>query len=403
MVDHPYLEALRQIRAGSALFASLGLPPNFLDSLTPEHIQCLKDGASTGDPRLDTAFRDIRRVIAPENAGNIASADRQRQFLMRVFFSSGSREDSKRRSRLGGCGRSHLVARNEEGEVSLVPYACCLRVCTECARRISQDRYLNVLKHFSEHPRKLSLRWMTLTIRNCAQGDLVSTIDALLLAFRSFRRGAKVWSDTVEGYIWNLEVTWNNRSRTWHPHVHVVYDGTFLPWSKLKMSWQGYAKRRGLTGDGKMGSCYILRPEFEPTDYERDLGIEPSKTTCKVSLTRQTASPRELAHCLAEVTKYNMKPFETETTPAKAILELTHALHNRRLHGSCGTLTIPPAPKADSKWEILGGLQKVMDDDLVDQRTKNAIIKQAFSHPERSLRLIDTYRSIFYAALSAVH
>jgi len=211
-----------------------------------------------------------------------------------------------------------------------------------------------------------------------------------------------MWKRDVTGYLWNLEITYNAKSKTWHPHIHIVYDGAYIHWSTLVPIWKRYASNRDLIGNANVGSCYLLRPVFQPSPGEIEIGISPSLERERVSLTKETAKPSELAQVLKEVTKYSMKPFHLKSTPGGAILELTDALHNKRLFGSSGTLDLPPADPGEKSFRILGGLQKVLSDPDVSDATKSRTVARVFADKETALHLIHNYETIFYLAMGGM-
>jgi hypothetical protein len=53
-----------------------------------------------------------------------------------------------------------------------------------------------------------------------------------------------LWSK-VEGAIAVLEVTFNQKSATWHPHLNVVFDGPYMPKQELNAVWLRSTKGRG--------------------------------------------------------------------------------------------------------------------------------------------------------------
>jgi hypothetical protein len=66
-------------------------------------------------------------------------------------------------------------------------------------------------------------------------------LDALLKSFRRLRQ-RRWWRDRVDGGIGTVEVTFNKQTRQWHPHLHVMLDGVYLPQAELKEQWEGVTK-----------------------------------------------------------------------------------------------------------------------------------------------------------------
>jgi hypothetical protein len=58
----------------------------------------------------------------------------------------------------------------------------------------------------------------------------------LVAAFARLRRSS-LWRDTQVGGAWFLEAKWSPSTRGWHPHLHIVAEGKYLPHSELRDAW----------------------------------------------------------------------------------------------------------------------------------------------------------------------
>lgn len=80
-----------------------------------------------------------------------------------------------------------------------------------------------------------TLRLLTLTL--AAQPvPLVDQVQRLYDAFRVFRRRPLV-RNRMTGGVYFLEITYNERTDRWHPHLHVVFEGGYLPHEVAKTTW----------------------------------------------------------------------------------------------------------------------------------------------------------------------
>lgn len=86
-------------------------------------------------------------------------------------------------------------------------------------------------------------KYLVLSMQNCQIGELRGGIDELFKAFRRLRHSA-LWSK-VEGGIAVLEVTFNEKCRTWHPHLNVVFEGPYAPKPELNAVWLRSTQGRG--------------------------------------------------------------------------------------------------------------------------------------------------------------
>lgn len=167
--------------------------------------------------------------------------------------------------------------------------ACCRRVerCTEKAD---------------------SLRLATLTLADDGK-SLSERLDRLYAAFRSLRK-TDVWKTCVRGSIAVVESTMGRSVRHWHVHLHVLFDGQFLPHAQLKKAWHE------CTGDS-----YIVH--------------------LKAIHGRKSA-----VHYIAA---YVGKPAEINRLTEEEIREYTTAMHGRRLLSTAGNFHNPKEDDDDEQ------------------------------------------------------
>lgn len=100
---------------------------------------------------------------------------------------------------------------------------CNNRFCPICAKRKSLNDTL-AIKIMSEYVRQeLKRRYilLTLTAPNVTGEELKTEINKYNVAFKKmFER--KKYKNVVKGYLRKLEVTYNKKSNTYHPHFHVL-------------------------------------------------------------------------------------------------------------------------------------------------------------------------------------
>jgi hypothetical protein len=277
-------------------------------------------------------------------------------------------------TRIHLCGESVLVlgARSEfaSAETLAMPARCNSAACPHCARLISAERSSKVFDVLQTRKPE-DLRMMTLTIKNCAQGELIETIQKLHHAFRLFRRGTKrgTWKTYIRGYIWNLEVTWNDREKTWHPHIHVLYDGDFYPVDDAGKKWRAVCETAEIPTTENFNGVWIERLYFKDSTGKK----------------RPVESDEEFYMAANEISKYNVKPLEGGEIRRADTVELLESLFNVRRFGTSGTLsisenakakkhlttlvdsmikngiygTMPNVPPTIPNWELLGGLTDV--------------------------------------------
>ena len=76
---------------------------------------------------------------------------------------------------------------------------------------------------------------ITVSIRSRGLGELNQAVKELWNAYSKLRHRS-IWNG-VRGAIIALEITWNERDRTWHPHLHILVDSEFIVWKRLREAW----------------------------------------------------------------------------------------------------------------------------------------------------------------------
>lgn len=137
-------------------------------------------------------------------------------------------------SKLAKCCASPIVYGVDDPETPiLVEARCKSRLCPRCSR-IRAAKLINDLRFYAgliDSP-----RFLTLTLQSSDH----NLRDQLLHMRKSFAklRKSKLWKAHVTGGIYTIEVTYNRRRRQWHPHIHAIIDGTFMPQADIVTAWQ---------------------------------------------------------------------------------------------------------------------------------------------------------------------
>lgn len=189
---------------------------------------------------------------------------------------------------------------------------CKDRLCPMCSWRrtlktFSQvSRVMNTIQQ--ENPQLVPL-FLTLTVRNVAADALPATLDTILKGWRLLVNHSAV-GRVVVGWFRALEVTYNRKTDTYHPHIHAIV----------------------LVDEGYFSSPdYLSQPEWSRLwrlccrlDYDPLCDVRRVKT-----------SEKQKAKAVAEVAKYTVKDSDYLTgddkLTDKLVLTLGDALHRRRL------------------------------------------------------------------------
>jgi Replication protein len=166
-------------------------------------------------------------------------AFRQSQKLADLLRELGNDEKA---SEVGACGKfwSFYVCHSCGQFCYLAKFRCGHRLCAQCGRRrvsrllASLGGVLNEIKN----PKML-----TVSLRSRPRGELADALKELWSAFQRLRHRA-IWK-SVNGAIVSLEITYNPRSLSFHPHLHILLDGDYIPWNSLHAAWKEVSKSCG--------------------------------------------------------------------------------------------------------------------------------------------------------------
>lgn len=184
-----------------------------------------------------------------------------------------------------------------------------------CAR----DRSSVIRQNLKRLLPKSRLRFLTLTLRSEGQ-PLTDLLDKLLKSFKRLRSRA-FWRERVTAGLAVLEVKYIPETKRWHPHLHVLLAGKYLPQPMIKQAWLE------ITGDS-----YIVHI---------------------VPVNNKNAQIRY-------VTKYVTKPLDSIVVGQPALLaEAVDALHGRKLLHTFGAWARWKLlePLTDKSWQHIGHLE----------------------------------------------
>lgn len=337
---------------------------------------------------LDKVLSNIRRTFSDSIIAEMAHQDSAKARLLAVFSGSNCPVVAKR---IQGCQQAFMVLKAldpyDAAQAHLISYVCNQRPCPACSRRRSRELFARVMDEVGprilHQPDEYSLRWITLTMRSPPWESLAPALDDLLRAWRALRETRHLfWQESVDGYLYNVEITCNVKKRTWHPHLHVVYSGRFMPQAKLNSRWRRRLATRRRTGHANIGACYV------------------KESSGRHRIPAHNAwTAEDLIGCLEEVTKYTLKPFESADVPAAAILELHYALLNRRLTGAGGILATSPG-SPPPRWRNLAGLGRMLDDHdsffWTSPKFARDLLDAALRDERRWMRLVQNYSHFWH-------
>jgi Replication protein len=99
-------------------------------------------------------------------------------------------------------------------------------------------------------------KMLTVSMRSRPAGELALAVASLWDAFSRLRHRS-IWK-SVKGAIVSLEITYNGRDRSWHPHLHIVLESDYIPWSSIHAVWVEVSR-----GEGNAVYIQKCRPGWE--------------------------------------------------------------------------------------------------------------------------------------------
>ena len=232
-----------------------------------------------------------------------------------AYAGSGKMNPAKTLPRLRSCRTDAWFLRNKTtGEVRVSSMTCKLRWCPPCA----QAKQIWIQKQVADWILEQQYpKFLTLTLQH-TDLPVVDQVRTLYDAFRRFRK-MKWFADRCTGGVWFFQLKLSETDDKWHPHLHCIVTGRYLPLRKLSKEWE----------KASSGS------------YVVDVQMVKDHQNAANEVARYCSRPVRLAHL---------------SHGHRA--EVLDAFHSRRLCGTWGTgRTISLSPKPDyvkEDWHTLG-------------------------------------------------
>lgn len=191
---------------------------------------------------------------------------------------------------------------------------CHDRFCLPC----SQDRARLILANIKEQLPEAPTRFLTLTLKHSDE-PLPEQLDRLYDAFKILRR-REFWREKVSGGVAFLELKLSRGDSRWHPHLHVLIRGKFLPQKALSDLWLN------ITGDSHIvdvrmakhiGQVYRYLVSYVTKGW--DVGLYRNRPRLCEAI--HALKGRKLLTCFGDFAKLHLlKPPEAETWKALGTL-----------------------------------------------------------------------------------
>lgn len=265
----------------------------------------------------NTEIEELKRVVADiydlKKQNNLKLAARY-QMIAKKSTEFSTDYYARKYERLEQCS-TYLEFRREKStkKYKLINTNLCrVRLCPMCAYKRSLAVYHNtaeIINYINAKHSNSKYLFLTLTIKNVPGSQLSNAIDDLTRAWQNLAKQKRI-KNIVLGTVRSIEITYNKRSNTYHPHLHVL----------IHTSNDIYAGRN-----------YISQAEFAER-WKSAAGIDY----------QPIVDIRKLRHNngreVAEIAKYSVKPLEWDKCSESVIITLDEVLHKRHLLSLSGTM-----------------------------------------------------------------
>jgi len=246
------------------------------------------------------------------HAPHLSERDR---YILALIESSDRRLQDQARSMASCADSVHLYVDPEHAEVHEYLHRCKCRLCPLCARA----RAIHVGAQVEELVRTMKKpRHLVLTVKSTGL-PLSEQLHNLSTWFAKLRR-TPFWRHNVTAGVYTIECTMNERTGKWHPHIHCVFDGNYLPYKIVQRLWH------------------------EITNGSEIIWLEPVD---------------DVHGMTNELCKYIGKPQDAEHWTDEQLREYAKAIHGRRMMQTFGKSKpkpiedLVPTPAAEeTKWSI---------------------------------------------------
>lgn len=214
---------------------------------------------------------------------------------------------------------------------------CRDRLCPMCGWRKSLRGYADlsrIMDYIWINPEYKGLKYgfLTLTCKNVNGDNLNNTIDILLNGYRKLTNKKRIFrSGVIAGTYRSLEITFNDKDFTFHPHIHVLiaFTSSYFTHGNY-MSKKEWSKLWGDCIDSDYNPVIDIRM-IKNYDYNNTINLSAEDVLYKQSMDK----------AINEVTKYVVKGSEfldpDDLDKSKYITKVLYeSLYHRRLIGYTG-------------------------------------------------------------------
>jgi plasmid rolling circle replication initiator protein Rep len=293
-------------------------------------------------------FNEIGSELFERQITSLTKHKRDTMVLSHTYVRTGLLWRIEASKMLRYCGNKIAYVKHPDTGIWQIASAmfCKRRLCPLCSWRRSVRIFREVYQIISTEAFKdVEYLFLTLTIRNCKGDRLSGAIDRLIAAWRVLTHDKdSLFYKAFLGTMRSLEVTYNDSSDTYHPHLHALvavdrdyfkrFNRHYISHDKLKVAWRdalNHAVKRvsdvELIDNTTFGGALKLGPTTKKVNpqkvfFEPEINYYPQ---CRIEKVYESTNK-----AIAEVAKYTVKPSEYLDNP-RVVEVLDVALRRKRL------------------------------------------------------------------------
>jgi plasmid rolling circle replication initiator protein Rep len=240
---------------------------------------------------------------------------------------------------------------------------CQDRLCLACNHRRSLRTFAKLIQIVkNESMQKYRYLHIVLTVKNCTPDKLTETIDTLLYSFKKFLFNKRIKA-IDKGFFRSLEITYNQKENTFHPHIHVLFVVNPAYFSQV--------------------GGYIKQSDFRDI-WQSSAGLDYAPQVSVQALKKGDYSG------IAEVAKYAVKESEQliKSIPLEDLKILRLNLFNRRLI-SVGGIIRDMAKKLKLNLDDDNSITDEISDDDIKDETLKFIVEFLYNRKAKKYKVIE--------------
>lgn len=157
------------------------------------------------------------------------------------------------------CGSDCVVEWNQaEQRYRVCGCYCHNRHCEPCMKAKSALITSNLRKMMTKQEKKQH-RFITLTLKH-SDAPLRQQIKRLYADYKKLR-ATPHWKSSQKGGAATLEIKWIAATKKWHPHLHIISEGTYLNTYTLSQLW------KDITGDSHVVDIRLISSDKDVAYY----------------------------------------------------------------------------------------------------------------------------------------